>query len=93
MDSHVDLESLLHQDPESVIIPTIRNHPSLTQKILEDGSTLLHLACKLQSPLQVIQTILEVSPDSARMPNKDLFLPLHVACAKENADVKVVART
>jgi serine/threonine protein kinase/ankyrin repeat protein len=86
----VDLESLLQQDPESVIIPTIRNHLTLTQKILEDGSTLLHLACKLQSPLQVIQTILEVSPDSARMPNKDLFLPLHVACAKENADVKIV---
>jgi serine/threonine protein kinase/ankyrin repeat protein len=86
----IDLESLLHQDP-SVIIPTILHHPNLTQKILEDGSTLLHLACKLQSPLQVIQTILEVSPDSARMPNKDLFLPLHVACAKENADVKVVA--
>lgn len=87
----IDLEVFLNQDPHSVIIPTLCANPSLAQKTLEDGSTLLHLACKNQSPLEVIKTLLNVSTDAARITNKGLFLPLHSACASSNADVKIVS--
>jgi len=46
-----------------------------------DGGLLLHAACKSNAPLDTIQLLLELNPDSISQRDDSGWLPLHRACA------------
>ena len=61
-------------------------YPNWSNSPLSDGSSVLHVACKINAPFDVVNQIIDVNPKALQQRDGQQCYPLHVACQNYQSD-------